>query len=100
MKDFLMDDDYDCLIANGDFVVGESTSQEIQLHLKASKGNYYQHPLTGIGIDKYINASVSRADLKRTIRVDLEADNMEIVTLDVAGSGDDFEMNVDAKRVK
>lgn len=50
VKDFLLDDDFDLQIRNGDFVVAESDEQHIQLITLLEQGQIRFSPLTGLGI--------------------------------------------------
>lgn len=56
-QDYLLDDDGDLLIANGDFVVGPSDNQHIRDILVSFQGEWKQFPLIGAGIITAINSS-------------------------------------------
>lgn len=49
-QDYLLDDNGDLLIKDGDFVVGPSDNQHIQDILQSFQGEWKQFPLTGAGI--------------------------------------------------
>ncbi len=87
----------DIRISDGDFVVNKSDQQHIQHILKADKGQYYQHPLVGLGIRNFQAASINPDELKQQIKTQLKADNYDTEEIQVS---DKFIVNIDAKRLK
>ena len=81
----------------GDFLIKLSDQQHIQHILKASKGQYYQHPLTGLGIDNFKGSSLNPQFLQQEIKTQLKADNIQPKVVDVKP---DFTVNIDAVRIK
>jgi hypothetical protein len=53
--DILIDDTYNLLIENGDFIIGDNISQQQQLLLATNKGDWKENPLIGCGLANYIN---------------------------------------------
>lgn len=73
-RDFLLGDDGDLQIRNGDIVVGESITQEVALILLTNKGEIRHDPLCGCDLLKMTNARISRSQFERLVRVQLERD--------------------------
>lgn len=77
-KDFLLDADGDLAVsADGDFVIGESSSQDIYSLLTASPGDYKQHILAGVGLDNYL-LDDDPADMLREIKRQLDAEGIKV----------------------
>ena len=82
--DFTLDGNDDLLIENGDFVLSHSDGMHMQ-HIVASNLGYWRNaPLVGVGIESYLHASVGEADVKRDIKIQLEADGYKVESIDVA----------------
>ena len=64
--DIMLDAAYDLVIdpVKGDFVVARSQSQEAGLIMKYQQGTLRSSPLTGVGIDSYLNADVDANTIK------------------------------------
>lgn len=77
MKDILLTADYDLLIKDGDFVIGESDVQHQQCLLLAEKGAYKQFPERGVGIMTYL-LDENPDELLREIRLEFSKDGMKI----------------------
>lgn len=80
--DYLHIDD-DLLIANGDFVAGESTLQHQSLLLRLKKGELRQFPKTGVGVDDFL-LDDTPGDVYLEIRKQFEADGMTIRKLEIS----------------
>jgi len=76
-QDILLDDELDLRIEDGDFVVGNSTQQEIECLLRAAPGHYKQNPLLGANITQDLNGPMN-GETRRRIRVALLADGFKI----------------------
>lgn len=75
--DLLLDSNSDILIANGDFVIGESTKQHQLSLLVGNKGEYKQYPKVGVGINGYL-LDENEQDMLREIRSQFESDGMTV----------------------
>ncbi|WP_264521208.1 hypothetical protein [Flavobacterium sp. N1994] len=73
-KDLLLDADLDILIEAGDFVIGESTVQEVALILCSNQGDWKNEPLIGANLIKYIRTGAKPADIKRVVTFQMEQD--------------------------
>lgn len=85
MKDVLLEDD-DLKIVNGDFFVGKSQNQSVELLLKSMQGEWKEHPEAGCGLYKAQNGVIDRF-FQRNIRVQLEADGFFVETLNINKKG-------------
>lgn len=56
MGDFLLDDNFDLIISQGDFMVGDTEETDIELLLYCSPGQNRLYPESGIGLFKYLNS--------------------------------------------
>lgn len=74
-SDITVDSSGEPLIANGDFVVGDSEAQHLEHLLKAFPGNYRAYPLVGIGAPAWQNARVGLGRIEGDIKLQLKADN-------------------------
>lgn len=85
MYDLLLGNNFDLQMKDGDFVMGESTAQNIEQILLSAPGEFPDAKI-GVQIVKYINASQSQQDnLTRELNVqlgDLEA--MKINKIDMS----------------
>lgn len=95
-QDYLHDND-DLKIADGDFVVGESTTQHQSLLWRLNKGELRQYPKTGIGSTSYLLDDVP-GDIYAETQKQFEADGMSIRKLDISFStdGSKLEPNIEA----
>jgi hypothetical protein len=86
--DYLLDDDNDLRIEDGDFLLGESTLQHQNQLIVGKKGDLRQFPKTNVGIDEYI-LDDAPGDVYIEIRKQLGADGNIIrnvvVTMDADG---------------
>ncbi|MFL0134697.1 hypothetical protein, partial [Tenacibaculum maritimum] len=72
MKDFLLDEDGDLKIENGDFVIGNCDQQDVEILIVSHKGAFKEFPLVGFGAINYIKREVSKVEFKRDLKVQLE----------------------------
>ncbi len=79
-NDFLLDEDGDLLVQNGDFVVGESTTQHQHLLLTTSAGEWKMSPKAGVNINSFLEDD-GDIDLATEIREQFEADGMKVNTI-------------------
>lgn len=86
MKDILLNEGMDLQFNNGDFLIGESTNQNVELLFVSTPGDWKQYLETGIAIKKSVNGNIDRF-LDRTIRIQLEADGYNIEKLIISETG-------------
>ena len=76
MKDILVNDDFEVQFANGDFAVGESSRQSVNLVVATSPGEWKLSPVTGVGGSSLVGANDRFAD--RLLRLQLQADGFKL----------------------
>lgn len=86
MMDFLLDQNRDLKIENGDFVIGDSTEQNVELLFISTPGEWKEHIEAGVAIERTSNGNLDRF-IDRTIRVQMEADGYEITKLKISETG-------------
>ena len=96
--DIILEND-DIVIKNGDIKVGLSDAQHVEHIMRSSKGQYYQHPLVGVGIYGWINSKLPNQELRQNIKTQLESDNYRVTDIEFE-TEDGFSVTVDAKRLK
>lgn len=72
--DILLNNDNTPVIKNGDFVVGESTVQEIRLALTTNKGNLKHAPLFGANLIEFVKQKANPLKVKARIAQTLKTD--------------------------
>ncbi len=75
MKDILLNTDFDLLTADGDLVVGESTSQHQQLLIVSAKGDFKENPTIAVGAGGYLKDE-DETGLMAEIKIEFEKDGM------------------------
>ena len=96
-QDFLLDDNFDPICENGDFVTGDSDSQNVQLLLSYNKAELREFPTAGAGLIHWVKKRLSDLrSMRREVSVQLENDGYKAsnFTLDEEGNFDvDYEPN-------
>ena len=98
--DFLLDEDGDLIIKDGDFATGLSDQDHIENILTANKGAYRLEPLIGVGLQKAINGpdtGVTRQRLKKRTRLNLELDNYRVTAIEIKTLAN---MKIEATRIR
>lgn len=83
--DFILDDNGDLLMQGGDLLVAESTLQHQRDLLLASKGDFRQFPLIGVGVERELLNDIGPTDLRVMIQREFERDGMLISRLFITG---------------
>ncbi len=94
MKDILLNQDSNLLIEQGDWQVGNSHHQHIELLLTSLPGQWKENPEAGVGLPLSQNGLVD-GFLKRTIAVQLQADGFKLDHLQITEKG----IIIDAKQL-
>lgn len=94
MTDFLLNDDGDMTIANGDFLIGDSEAQDVELLITSSKGAWKEYPLTGVGIAQLVKTRSTEVRIKRDINEQLTLDGFINIDIDIEYP----DVHVDANR--
>lgn len=80
--DVLLDDDGDLLLDGEEPVVGDVTLQNQQLILSTNKGDWKLSPLTGVGVENFIDDENASA-LAREIRMQFKKDGLTIKSIKI-----------------
>lgn len=91
MVDILIDSQNELAISNGDFDLGESTSQHQLLLLQSSKGDWRQSPATGVSLKEYLKEESPELILPE-IKEQFELDGMNVNALTINNGS----LNIDA----
>lgn len=82
-------------LKRGDFYIDDTDLQDEREILYANKGNFLESPTLGVGITRYSNSPIPKAELERIIRKEFEKDNINVVSVSVKQiDNDDFELNL------
>ncbi|NJM16139.1 MAG: hypothetical protein HC896_12855 [Bacteroidales bacterium] len=92
--DFLIDNNFEHLTANGDFVTGDNFVQQQQLLLSTGAGEWKESPLTGVGVRDFINDE-STNSLISLIKRQYKADGLKAKNITINSEG----IKVDAERI-
>ena len=86
MIDIILNNDRNIQIEDGDFSIGESTDQNVELLFISNPGEWKEHIEAGIAIERSYNGSIDRF-IDRTIRVQTQADGYKIAQLKISATG-------------
>lgn len=76
-NDILLDENDDLLIQNGDFVVGDSLTQEVSIILKLNQGELKSDPLLGVNMITLINSEASKNEIETKVKMHLKRDDKD-----------------------
>ena len=94
-QDILVDDSWELQIKDGDLVVGPSDAQHGELLLLTNPGEWKQHPLTGVGISRYLKAPGTQVTQFVTeAKKQLQADGYRVNELTVDSNLRDFDLQI------
>jgi hypothetical protein len=85
-QDILLTSDFDLMVKDGDFVIGDSTEQNKALLLIQEKGESRQFPDSTVGIQDWLDDD-EVADLGAEIQKIFELDEMKVRKIEVYESG-------------
>lgn len=94
--DILLDENFDLLIENGDFVLGDATRQNQALLLYCEKGENREFPTRGVGLRSWI-LDERPGDLNAAIKREFEADGMKVNGVKAKITLDGVDLQVDAE---
>ncbi len=93
-KDILLDEDGDLKISNGDFVIGDSNTQEIEALLISKKGMFKEFPLTGADLERLVKARAGQTAAIKEIKKQLVGDGFNEDDIQI----DNADLTVNANR--
>jgi len=77
-KDILLDENFDVVAKDGDFVVGDATLQNQQLLLLSQKGEWKQEPQVGVGIRDFLLDDANVHEMHQAIQKQFALDGMQV----------------------
>lgn len=92
MKDIHLNDTFEPIVENGDFVVDLNLKQAQTLLLQTNKGEWKQHPTMGVGVPYFLE-TFSMSELSREIREQFSQDGMNVYRVQINGTT----LNVEAE---
>lgn len=95
-KDILLDENGDLVIVNGDFVIGDSDTQEIEQLLISKKGEFKEFPLVGADIERLIKSRSGQTAAIKEIKKQLIADGFDESNIEI----DKIDLTINAKRIE
>ena len=75
MKDFLLTDEFDFFIKNGDLLLGESDDQEAAVIVQSNQGHFKNQPFIGANLADLLNGKADQAALRTRINSALAHDS-------------------------
>lgn len=81
MEDFICDNNFDLVIKNGDFEVGDGDADDICIIAKLSPGQLSSDPILGAGLIRFIKGKFKISSIERQLLLHLKRDNKDITTL-------------------
>lgn len=84
--DFLLDENGDVRIENGDFVIGDAEAQHVDDLIYSFKGDWKEHPLLGAEAQRQLKQGNSLTKLKKAVKTELENDGYTNVDVTVNGN--------------
>lgn len=76
-NDIKLDENFDLLIENGDFLIGDSEMQEVGIILAMNVGELKSDPLIGANLVHFIRNVKDKVKIERHIRTQLELDDKD-----------------------
>lgn len=93
-QDILRNVDGDLDFANGDIVIGQSDQQHVEDIFIAHQGEYKEFPLIGFGAIDYIKSNVVDSEFKRDLKLQLEYDGYNSVTIDISNGIENLKIEI------
>lgn len=94
-NDILLDENNELLIADGDFVTGQSDQQHVKHIVEAFKGEYKAHPLVGFGIINYLKREENiESEFRRDLKIQLENDGYNDPQIDISEGFSKLKINI------
>ncbi len=94
MKDLLLDiTDFDLLIENGDFRLGDSLYQETKLIMETAPGQWRDNPIIGLDLERWINDEMDINAIKTALKQQLKLDKKRLKSFSVVG--ENFQIDVE-----
>lgn len=92
-QDILLDANKNVLMRNGDFVIGESDQQNIELILSTNPNDWKESPVVGAALIKSLGGDIN-GFVKRNVTVQLEADGYVLEEINEKENGIDVKARI------
>jgi hypothetical protein len=100
MDDILLDNTNDLLILNGDFLIDNSTNQEVEDIIRSYPGWWKEYPLVGCGAPNYLNSPGSGQQLSNIITQQLKLDGKTVTSFSAKlNTNGTFTINVNGQSI-
>lgn len=76
-RDFLLDNDGNFVIKNGQFVIGESDLQEVALILESHPAEWKEDPIIGAALTKMLKSNYDEVRIEQHIKKHLARDGKD-----------------------
>lgn len=96
-KDLALDDSYDLLIKDGDFVIAPCDKHNVNIIIISSKGAFRFAPMIGVGIYSYLNSVGKAEEIKRDIQEQLVLDGYRVDAIEITPKN---QIKINAKRIR
>ena len=73
-RDFILGEDGDLVIRNGDFALGNGLHDDVGLVMLTCQGEHMLDPFLGCNLPRRMNATIRRSELQRLVRLQVERD--------------------------
>lgn len=97
-SDFIINDDIE--IVDGDFGISLSDNQNVYAILLAHRGQFYEAPTIGLGIDDFQNSPNEVRLLRKRVKEELAKDNYVAKNIEITGGVDAFDINILPEKTK
>lgn len=95
--DLQVDDNFDLLVKDGDFVVAPSDKHSQTIIIISSKGSFRFAPMIGVDIYSYLNSTGQAEAIKRDIQEQLTLDGYRVDSIDLLENN---QIKINAKRIR
>lgn len=95
-QDFLLDENWDLLIENGDLIIGNANQQHIALIVVTGPGHWKENPFLGFNAALYEGSNTNPTEMRTNLSEQLQSDNNVLNQLTVSNG---FIVNIDADRL-
>ena len=76
-RDYLLDEDGDLKISNGDFAFGESLTDDALLIIGCNQGELKSDPLTGCNMVARLRSQQTSEEIQRVVRLQMQRDGKD-----------------------
>lgn len=73
-KDFLLDENNELEIINGDFSIGDSELQEVSIIFQLRQGELKSDPVLGANLQHFMKGEYDRIAIEKKAKINLERD--------------------------